>query len=47
MRAEYDLSNAKKNPYIEKHRKPVTMNLDVYVLDLKERQIAPAFPTSA
>lgn len=29
MREEYDFSESKANPYAERTRKPVTMNLDV------------------
>ena len=29
MREEYDFSNSRPNPYIERLRKPVTMNIDV------------------
>ena len=29
MREEYDFSESRANPYVERLRKPVTMNLDV------------------
>lgn len=38
MKADYDLTNAKPNPYIDKLRKPVTMNLDAYVIDYFKRE---------
>ena len=38
MKAEYDLSNARPNPYIEKLRRPVTMNLDTYAIDYFKRE---------
>lgn len=38
MKDEYDLSNAQPNPYIDKLRKPVTMNLDAYVIDYFKRE---------
>ena len=31
MKAEYDFSNAKKNPYAKKLKKKITINLDVSV----------------
>mgnify|MGYP001650844718 CR=1 FL=1 len=31
MRAEYDFSNAKKNPYAKKLKKQIAINLDVSV----------------
>lgn len=33
MRDEYDFTESKANPYAEKLRKPVTMNLDVDTVD--------------
>ncbi|MCD8369063.1 MAG: BrnA antitoxin family protein [Candidatus Gastranaerophilales bacterium] len=33
MRDEYDFSNGRKNPYIKKLKKPVTINLDVTTID--------------
>lgn len=38
MKDEYDLTNAQANPYIGKLRKPVTMNLDTYVIDYFKRE---------
>lgn len=33
VKAEYDFENAQPNPYIQKLRRPVTMNLDAYAID--------------
>ncbi len=33
MREEYDFGESRPNPYAEKLRKPVTMNLDVDTVD--------------
>lgn len=38
MKAEYNLTNAKPNPYIEKLRRPVTLNLDTYAVDYFKRE---------
>ena len=38
MKAEYDLSDARPNPYIDKLRRPVTMNLDTYAIDYFKRE---------
>ena len=38
MKAEYDFSNAQPNPYASKLRKPVTMNLDAFVIDYFKRE---------
>ncbi len=38
MKAEYDFSEARANPYVEKLRKPVTMNLDVLAIDYFKRE---------
>ena len=38
MKAEYDFSNARRNPYSEKLRRPVTMNLDTYAVDYFKRE---------
>lgn len=38
MKAEYDLTDAKPNPYNEKLRRPVTLNLDTYVIDYFKRE---------
>jgi len=33
MRAEYDFSNAKKNPYAKKLKKQITINIDSETID--------------
>ena len=33
MRDEYDFTDSRPNPYAERLRKPVTMNLDVETVD--------------
>ena len=33
MRAEYDFSQAKKNPYASKVRKPISIRLDTQAID--------------
>ena len=33
MRDEYDFADSRPNPYAERLRKPVTMNLDVETVD--------------
>ena len=38
MKPEYDLTNARPNPYLEKLRRPVTMNLDAYAIDYFKRE---------
>lgn len=38
MREEYDFSNAKKNPYVKKLKKQVTINLDADVIDYFKAQ---------
>ncbi|MDO4401239.1 MAG: antitoxin [Coriobacteriia bacterium] len=38
MKAEYNLDNARPNPYIDKLRKPVTMNLDTFAIDYFKRE---------
>ena len=38
MKAEYDLTNARPNPYIDKLRRPVTMNLDTFAIDYFKRE---------
>ena len=38
MKAEYDLTNARPNPYIDKLRRPVTMNLDAFAIDYFKRE---------
>lgn len=38
MKAEYDFSGARRNPYVDKLRRPVTMNLDTYAIDYFKRE---------
>ena len=38
MKAEYDLTNARPNPYIEKLRRPITINIDTYAIDYFKRE---------
>lgn len=38
MNPEYDFTNAQPNPYSKKLRRPVTLNLDVYVIDYFKRE---------
>ena len=38
MRAEYDFSEAKRNPYADKLRRTVTMNLDTFAIDYFKRE---------
>jgi len=38
MREEYDFSNAKKNPYMQKEKKQITINLNVEVVDYFKQQ---------
>lgn len=38
-KAAYSLENARPNPYIDKLRKPVTMNLDTYAIDYFKREV--------
>lgn len=38
MKSEYDFSEAVPNPYREKLRRPVTMNLDMYAVDYFKRE---------
>ncbi len=33
MREEYDFSSSRQNPYTERLRKPVTMNIDIANID--------------
>ncbi len=40
MRAEYDFSRAKKNPYISKLKKQITINLNVDTIDFFKRKSA-------
>ena len=38
MRAEYDFTNAQPNPYVEKLRRPITINIDTYAIDYFKRE---------
>ncbi|MDO5414734.1 MAG: BrnA antitoxin family protein [Bacillota bacterium] len=38
MREEYDFSNARKNPYILKEKKQITINLNTEVVDYFKQQ---------
>lgn len=38
MREEYDFSNARKNPYTQKEKKQITINLSSEVIDYFKRQ---------
>lgn len=38
MREEYDFSNARKNPYLQKEKKQITINLNVDVVDYFKEQ---------
>ena len=38
MREEYDFSNAKKNPYIKKAKKQITINIDVDTIEYFKAQ---------
>ena len=38
MRAEYDFSNAKKNPYAKKLKKQITINIDSDTIDYFKSQ---------
>ena len=38
MRAEYDFSNAKKNPYAKKLKKQITINIDSDTIDYFKAQ---------
>ncbi len=38
MREEYDFSNAKRNPYIKKLKKQISININVDVLDYFKAQ---------
>ena len=40
MRAEYDFTNAKKNPYVKKEKKQVTINLDCSVIDYFKEKVS-------
>ena len=38
MKPEYDFTNARPNPYADKLRRPVTMNLDTFAIDYFKRE---------
>lgn len=38
MKAEYDFSNARKNPYADRLKKQVTINLDAEIIDYFKAQ---------
>lgn len=38
MRKEYDFTNARKNPYVEKERKQITINLNTEVVEYFKQQ---------
>ena len=38
MRKEYDFTNGRKNPYIKKLKKQITINLDIRVIDYFKEQ---------
>lgn len=38
MREEYDFSNARKNPYLQKEKKQVTINLNAEVVEYFKQQ---------
>ena len=38
MREEYDFGNARKNPYIQKEKKQITINLSTDVVDYFKQQ---------
>lgn len=40
MRKEYDFSESRVNPYVERLRKPVTINLDVANIDYFKSEAA-------
>lgn len=40
MRKEYDFSKSRVNPYVERLRKPVTINLDVANIDYFKSEAA-------
>ncbi len=45
MREEYDFSNARKNPYTEKTKKQVTINIDSSTIDyFKAESAASGIP---
>ena len=38
MREEYDFSNARKNPYVKKLKKQITINIDMSTIDYFKAQ---------
>lgn len=38
MKEEYDFSNGRRNPYVKKLKKQITINLDVDTIDYFKRQ---------
>lgn len=40
MKAEYDFDGSRANPYVKKLRKPVTMNLDVDIIEYFKEESA-------
>ena len=38
MRTEYDFSNARKNPYVKKGKKQITINIDIDTIDYFKNQ---------
>lgn len=38
MRAEYDFSNARKNPYVKKLKRQITINIDSDTIEYFKRQ---------
>lgn len=38
MRNEYDFTNARKNPYVQKEKKQVTINLNMEVIEYFKQQ---------
>lgn len=38
MRKEYDFANAKKNPYIQKEKKQITINLNTEVVEYFKKE---------
>ena len=38
MRKEYDFSNARKNPYIQKEKKKITINLNADIVEYFKKQ---------
>lgn len=45
MREEYDFSNARKNPYIKRPKKQITINIDADTIDyFKEQSDSSGIP---